>query len=399
MNQTFLSQFPPALSQKMVEIRRQLHRRPELALHETATAEYIETRLQELGIPCARCAGTGVVGLIDGGGDTTIGIRADIDALPVSEQNDIPYRSEHPGVMHACGHDGHVAMALGAAELLGRMKREGRLPGRVKLLFQPAEEQFGGAQRMIDAGALHHPDVQAVVALHIWPALEKGRVFCREGCVMASNDRVRITIRGSGGHGAMPQLCRDALTAGCQVIGGVQTFLTRELDPQEPQVVTFGTFHSGTTYNIVSDRTVIEGTVRTVSEATRAKIENRMGEIAKGICASMHVECDFEYIRQFPPTFNHPALTRLCRQAAADALGESRTGSFDRPFMTAEDFACFGNCVPVFLGFLGAREPERDYPLHHARFNFDENLLTVGAAFEAAAALRFLQSGGLPAGE
>lgn len=373
----------------MIQMRRDLHRIPEPALHEHETSQYIRYRLEKLGYETSGCADTGVVGCLSvKPGKKTIAIRADIDALPIQEQNDVAYKSQHSGMMHACGHDGHISMALGACSILAELKEY--LNGNVKFIFQPAEEKFGGAGRMIEGGALKNPDVDAILALHIWPDLEKGKIFTKSGCIMASNDRFTITIKGKGGHGAMPHLCKDALTAGCQIINTAQTFVSREVDPFDSAVLTFGTFQSGTAYNIVSDQTIICGTTRAIKPETRDALEDRLIEIANHTCKAMGVECSVEFVRQFPPTLNDAALSDFSLKVAADLLGSDHAAVLERPYMTAEDFALYSMEVPGCLCYLGAHEPERDYPLHSEKFNFDESILSVGAAFEASAVIRYL---------
>lgn len=377
----------------IILMRRDLHKIPEPALHEHETSRYIKDRLEKLGYETSRCASTGVVGCLPKKpGKKTIAVRADIDALPIQEQNDVDYKSQKPGMMHACGHDGHISMALGACMILAELKEY--VDGNVKFIFQPAEEKFGGAGRMIEAGALKDPDVDAIIALHIWPDLEKGKIFTKSGCIMASNDRFTITVKGKGGHGAMPHLCRDALTAGCQIVSNAQVFVSREIDPFDSAVLTFGTFHSGSAYNIISDETVICGTARAIKPETRTKIEKRLSEIADYTCKAMGLECKTEYVRQFPPTLNDAVLSDFSLKAAADLLGGGNAAVLEKPYMTAEDFALYSMEVPGCLCFLGAHEPSRDYPLHHERFNFDESILHIGAAFEASAVIRFLNQQG-----
>lgn len=379
---------------EIVRTRRELHRIPEPALREYETSRYIRKKLEEMGYETSRCAGTGVVGSFPPqSGRKTIAVRADIDALPIQELNDVDYKSQRPGMMHACGHDGHISMALGACRILTELRDE--VHGNVKFIFQPAEEKFGGAGRMIEAGALKDPDVDAIIALHIWPDLEKGKLFTKGGCIMASNDRFTITVKGRGGHGAMPHLCRDALTAGCQIVNNAQVFVSREIDPFDSAVLTFGTFRSGTAYNVVSDETVICGTARAIRPRTRDLIEKRLSEIADHTCKALGLSCRTEYVRQFPPTLNDASLSRFSLAAAADLLGADRASVLEKPYMTAEDFALYSMEIPGCLCFLGAHEPGRDYPLHSEKFNFDEDILPVGAAFEASAVIRFLDQQGV----
>lgn len=350
MSSSGVMEISESLREKIVRVRRELHRIPETALNEFETTDYIVQRLKELGLDTVRITKTGVIGnLVVDPEKCAVAVRADIDALPIEEQNGVDYKSQHPGCMHACGHDGHIAMALGAAEILTHMKD--RLQGNVKFIFQPAEEQYGGAQRMIEAGALKNPEVHSVIALHIWPDLEKGKVFFKDGCIMASNDRLVITVKGKSGHGAMPQLCRDALTAGCQIVNAVQIFVAREIDPIDSAVVTFGSFQSGNAYNIVSGKTVISGTVRAVRESTRAMIEKRMREITEYTCRALGVDFEIDYIRQYPPTVNHNDINQICYESAEKTLGANHVARLNNPYLTGEDFSYFLQRVPGCMSF------------------------------------------------
>lgn len=381
------------LFDKMTKIRRDLHMMPELALKEFKTSAYIASELEKIGFDVKTgVAGTGVIATLKGGEPgKTIAIRADIDALPIQECNNVEYKSKLDGTMHACGHDGHVTMAIGAATILKDMEKQIR--GNVKFIFQPAEEQYGGAKRIIEAGGLKNPDVDAIIALHLWPDFNKGSICFRNGCIMASNDKIEIKIKGRGGHGGMPHLCVDALTIGCQVVNAVQTFVNREINPVDSVVVTFGTFNSGTTYNIIANETVITGTIRTIDEKTRQMIISRLEEITKGVCTAFRADYEFNCVKQYPPTVNDKNLNLFLQKVAGSVVDKDNVVVFDKPYMTAEDFAYFIEEVPGCMCFIGTKDEFNNHPLHHSNFNFSEEVLCTGAALLASAAINYLKSG------
>jgi amidohydrolase len=362
---------------------------PETALKEYKTSDYIANELENMGITVKRAADTGMSAVLAGDfPGKTIALRADIDALPISENNDVDYKSRHEGCMHACGHDGHAAMALGAAKILYSMRNE--LHGNVKFIFQPAEEQYGGAKRMIDAGVLENPDVDAILALHLWPDFKKGEICLKDGCIMASNDKMEIRIKGSGGHGAMPHLCTDALAIGCQIVSAVQLLLSREINAVDSVVITFGTFKAGTSYNIVADEAVITGTVRTVDEKSREKVKNRLEEIIAGVCQAFGATYEFDFINQYPVTINNNDFNIFLKDIA-DCVNDNRNVvKFDKPYMTGEDFSYYLHRVKGSMCFIGTSDDEFNHPLHNPNFNFDESVLCTGASFLAAAAINYL---------
>ena len=245
---------------------------------------------------------------------------------------------------------------------------------------------------MIAGGALRDPDVDAIIALHLWPDFEKGKICFKDGCIMASNDKVEISVKGRGGHGAMPHLCVDALTVGCSVVNNIQTFVSREINPLDNVVITLGTFNSGSAYNVVSDITKITGTVRAVNESTRSFIEKRLKEIVDCTCRTYGAEYDFNYVKQYPPTINNHDLNEFFMDTASDIDGKDNVVVFDRPYMTAEDFSYYLKNVPGCLCFLGTRDEKYNHPLHNERFNFDEDVMAKGAAFMAACAVSFLNN-------
>ncbi|MEN9264978.1 MAG: M20 family metallopeptidase [Thermostichales cyanobacterium BF4_bins_65] len=361
----------------LVAWRRQIHQQPELGFAEVRTAALIQQLLQDWGIPHqAGVAQTGVVATISGSrAGKTLAIRADMDGLPIQEDNPVPYRSQVPQRMHACGHDGHVAIALGTAKLLWEQRQ--RLPGQVKIVFQPAEESPGGAKPMIAAGVVQ--DVDAMLGLHLWNNLPLGTVGVKSGPAMANTDRFYLQILGKGGHGAMPHQTVDALVVGCQVVSALQTIVARSVDPLQPAVVTVGKFQAGDTFNVIAAKAELWGTVRTFDPDTAELIPKRLEEIVAGICQAYGALYHLDYERTYPAVSNHPQLAALVEQAARDTLGEQAR---IHPEMTmgGEDMAFFLEKVPGCYFFLGSANPELGltFPHHHPRFDFDETALPLG---------------------
>ncbi|MGH2615021.1 MAG: M20 metallopeptidase family protein [Thermomicrobiales bacterium] len=375
--------------------RRDFHEHPELAYHEVRTAGIVEDRLRALGVEDIRTgiAQTGVTGLIRGkktGAGRTVLLRADMDALPILEENDVEYRSQTPGVMHACGHDAHTAMLLGVTRLL--MDRRDEFAGTVKVLFQPAEESPpGGAKPMIDAGVLEDPKVDAAFGLHIAQEQPVGVIMLRPGPAMAAADLFTIVIRGKGGHGAKPQDTIDPIVIGAQIVTALQTLVARAVDPTEEAVVTVGTFKAGEAFNVIPDTAELSGTVRTFNEKNRSFLEERIATLARGIAAAMGAEVEFSYTRGYPATVNDPEMTELVREEAARVVGEE--GTRHAPLkMGAEDFSYFLEAVPGAFWFIGSQNPERGlvWGHHHPRFDLDEAALAIGMESMVNVALRYL---------
>jgi len=377
--------------------RRDLHEHPELAYQEFRTSGIVADRLRALGVEDVRTgiAQTGVTGLIRGrkGGDgPTVLLRADMDALPIHEENDVDYRSQTPGVMHACGHDAHTAMLLGTTRLL--MERRGDFAGTVKLLFQPSEElPPGGAKPMIEAGVLKDPKVDAAFGIHIDQDSPVGVIEVRPGAAMAAADRFSITIRGKGGHGAKPQDTIDPIVIGSQIVTALQTLVARNIDPTQEAVVTVGVFKAGQAFNVIPDTAELGGTVRTFTAANRDYLERRIEELVRGIATAMGAEVDFSYIRGYPATVNDPEMTELVRQEAARVVGEEGVRDGDL-MMGAEDFSYFLEAVPGAFWFVGSQNPERGlvWGHHHPRFDLDEAAMAIGMESMVNVALRFLNS-------
>lgn len=369
-----------ALQPQIVEWRRNFHKYPELGFKEQLTAEFISQKLQEWGIKHETgIAHTGIVATIPGKKPgKVLAIRADMDALPIQEQNEVSYRSLHDGVMHACGHDGHSAIALGTAYYLSQ--HQGDFTGTVKIIFQPAEESPGGAKPMIEAGVLKNPDVDAIIGLHLWNNLPLGTVGVRNGALMAAVECFRCTILGKGGHGAMPHQTVDSIVVAAQVVNALQTIVARNVDPIESAVVTVGEFHAGTALNVIADTARLSGTVRYFNPKFAGFLQQRIEQIIAGICQSHGASYDLEYWRLYPPVINNAEIAQLVR-SQAEAVVETPIGIVPEcQTMGGEDMSFFLEEVPGCYFFLGSANPSKDlaYPHHHPRFNFDETALAMG---------------------
>lgn len=358
---------------RIIALRHDLHQHPELSGREERTASLVAERLKGMGVePRTGVGGHGVVADIRPARDAPLlALRADMDALPIQEQNDLPYRSVVDGVMHACGHDGHTAILLGAAEVLQGFRE--RLPVRVRLIFQPAEETVGGARRMCEAGVME--GVSAIVALHGWVHLPLGYVGVRSGPSMAAADMFDIVVHGRGAHAAYPHLAVDPIVVGARLVVALQGAVSRETDPLEPVVVTVGRFHAGTAYNIIPDEARLAGTVRTLTPATRERMEAAVRRIADGVCAAAGATCSVDYIHGAPPVVNDEAIAQLVRSAATETVGAERVSSLVQPSMGAEDFAYYLEHAPGVMFRLGLGDRA---PGHTAHFDFDDGALPVG---------------------
>ncbi len=375
--------------------RRHLHEHPELGFQEVETARFVADRLRALGVEDIRTgiAQTGATALIKGGqgpGKIVL-VRADMDALPIEEENEVDYRSKQAGVMHACGHDAHTAMLLGVGRLL--MERRDRFAGTVKLLFQPAEEGPGGAKPMIEAGVLDDPPVDAVLGMHMAQEAPLGVIALRAGPTMAASDGFTVVIHGKGGHGARPQSTIDPIAVGAQIVVALQTIVSREIDPTESAVVTVGAFRAGEAANVIPDTAELRATVRSFTQEGRDYLARRIEEVVRGIAGAMRAEVDFRYRFGYPPTINDPAMTDLVRAAATELIGAERVVEAPQ-MMGAEDFSYFLEQRPGCFFYVGSRNEERGltWGHHHPRFDIDEEALGVGIATMTAAVQRYLAS-------
>jgi amidohydrolase len=385
------------LSESLINLRREIHQHPELSFQEERTAQLIAQRLAELGIPARTgVAKTGVVAdLGHEAGAPCIALRADMDALPIQEQNDVPYASQVPGVMHACGHDVHVAFVLGAAQLLAEEAAAGRLPGRVRFLFQPSEESqddeaLSGAMRMVDEGVME--GVDAVVGPHVWTDLPVGTVGLRAGSSTAYPDKFELIIKGQEAHGAFPHRGHDAITMAAQVINALQTVITRRLDPTRAKVLTVGTIHGGTKDNIMAGEVRMTGTIRTFEPEVREALFVEM-EQACSVARALGGDFELEIIRGYIPVVNDPDLTELVRRVARDLLGaeQVRESALE---MGGEDFSYFAREAPGTFFLIGGSTPGEPPRLHHhPEFDVDERCLPLGAALLAEIAMRYLRDG------
>ncbi|HEV2012604.1 MAG TPA: amidohydrolase [Candidatus Dormibacteraeota bacterium] len=384
-----LIQVDARVEKRLIEIRRELHERPELSLLERRTADYLVEHLDRLPVEKLRMnvGGTGVVAEVRGKlPGRSVLVRADMDGLPLTETTDLPFRSKNSGVMHACGHDVHMAIALELADSLA--VNQHRLPGMVRFAFQPAEERAAGAKPMIDDGVLE--GIDRVIGLHVWAGLPTGQVSVRSGAMMASADGFTLIVRGKGGHGAMPDLTVDAVVIAAQIVTALQTLVSRETSPRAPVVVTLGSIHGGSAFNIIAGEVVIQGTLRTFDAQLRERLLQRMVELAAGIAIAMRGSCEFRLESAAPPVVNDEAVAGLVAEAARHVLGNDAVVPFE-PLMVGEDVAYFLEARPGCF-FLVGGAPDAGPVLHHtAEFRVDERCLLIGYRVMTAAVLRLLQ--------
>ncbi len=372
---------------EVVAIRRHLHQHPELSFQEVETGRFIAQKLAAYGIPYEHgMAGNGVVALIKGQNPDrrVVALRADIDALPIEEANDVPYKSQNPGVMHACGHDVHTASLLGAARILHTLKDQ--ISGTLKLIFQPAEELYpGGASIMIEEGVLENPKPVSIFGQHVHPPLEVGKIGLRPGIYMASADEIYMTVRGRGGHGALPHNCIDPVVITAQIITALQQIVSRYSDPTVPSVLTFGKINStGGATNIIPNEVKLEGTFRTMDEHWRFEAHHKMQAIAQSIASSMGGRCELDIKVAYPTLYNDPALTARARSWAEAYLGTENV--VELPIrMTAEDFAYYSQRMPACFYRLGTGNIAKGItsPIHTNTFDIDETALKVGMGLMA----------------
>jgi amidohydrolase len=376
----------------MIEIRRDLHRHPELGLEEHRTASRVQERLDKLGIEHVDAlAGTGVLGLIRGPAEgPVVALRADLDALPLQDAKDVSYSSQEPGKMHACGHDVHTAILLGAARIL--VERGAVLPGTVKLIFQPAEETVGGAKLLIDEGVLEDPPVGAIFGLHVDPGLDVGTFGLRYGQRNASSDNLRLLIHGRSGHGAYPAGGVDAIVVAAQVVTALQSVVSRNVDARHSAVVSFGTIRGGTQGNILAHEVELVGTARSLDQTTRELILRRVRETAEGIAESMGGRAEVEIEPSYDPLINDDAMVEVVRESAIALVGSDNVKVIPRPNMGVEDFAYYVSRIPGAFFSLGVRNEEKGlvHPVHNVNFDVDENSLAFGAAAQVLNALSVL---------
>ncbi len=357
---------------RAIEIRRLLHKNPELSREEFLTSKFVEEKLKEIGIEVIQgFSGTSLVGIIRGGKvGPTIALRADMDALAIQEVSTKEYKSQKDGIMHACGHDGHISMLLAAGELL--FKDREKISGNIKLIFQSAEEQYGGADILVKEGVLEAPSVDAVYALHIWPTLEKGKIGLKEGPLMASSAVFTVNIKGTSCHGAMPHMGKDALVCAAEMVGALQSIVSRNVNPLEPAVLTIGKLSAGSAFNIIPGEAFFTGTVRTTSKEAEDIIEARMNSIVMGVAESCGCEATLEYNRIYPVTINSMGAIEEARRIIKENMGEEAIEEVMLPTMTAEDFSFYLQERDGAMLLLGSKDEVYNKPLHHESFDFHE---------------------------
>lgn len=376
--------------------RREIHRNPELTFTEHRTAGLVNSTLITLGIETeTEVAKTGVVGHVKGGAGPVVGLRADMDALPILEANGTEFDSTKPGIMHACGHDSHTAMLLGAATLLKRLADEGRLPGTVRLLFQPSEEAQdaegkSGGMRMVEEGALQGLD--AVFGLHVAAQNDVGTVALREGPLLAAADEFKLIVRGSGGHASRPQSAVDPIQISAMVIQAIHQIVSRRIDPLEAGVITIATIHAGVASNVIPDFVEMTGTIRSFTPEVRRQLGEELHKAVR-VAEAMGGNAELQILRGYPPTVNDSAATAAMRAATQGLLGETNVLEAEQ-VMGAEDFSYMAQAAPGSFLFLGVKNPawDRMYPVHRADFRIDEDALPIGAAALAAAALEWMET-------
>ena len=384
------------LTPELVALRKQLHQHPELAFEEHETAKKVSDFLTRLGLQCRTGVGkTGVVATLQGAKPgRTVGIRADMDALPIHEQTGLAFASKLSGKMHACGHDVHTVIALGVAAVLSELK--GDLKGRIKFIFQPAEETLSGAQAMMADGALEDPKLDLILGYHNWPAVQAGKVGYNATAVMAAADAFDIALKGKDGHGAHPHLGIDALAAGAHLVAQLQTIVSREVKPNWPAVLTIGEFHAGRARNIIAGSAELKGIVRTLEPGLSEKIEQAVRRMLEGMKTGMRVDYTLEWKRMAPPLRNDPAILSGLLESARSILGEENVLELPEPSMGSEDFAWFAERVPAAHLRIGSKIDGLDTAIHRANYDCNELAIPVGVRVLARAALDLGNSGTEP---
>jgi amidohydrolase len=392
MNKEHIRELSQNIFNEVVANRRHLHANPELSFHEVETSAFVAKKLEDMGLEYHKMANTGLVALIKGEkpSDQVVALRADMDALPILETNDVPYKSQNNGVMHACGHDAHTSSLLGTAKILTELKSQ--FAGTVKLIFQPAEEKLpGGASLMIQEGVLENPKPQAVLGQHVMPWIDAGKVGFRAGKYMASTDEIYVTVKGKGGHGAQPQANIDPVIITAHILTALQTIISRYNDPKSPSVLSFGKVIANGATNVIPNEVYLEGTFRTMDEAWRADAHKKMKKMAEGIAESMGGSCEFNIMRGYPFLINEEKLTNAVRGYAEDYLGKENVLDLDI-WMAAEDFAYYTQVADSCFYRLGTRNESRGITssVHTPTFDVEEDAFKVSTGLMAYLALKQL---------
>ena len=368
------------LQGEMQEWRRDIHAHPEIAFEEHRTAQIVADKLESFGIEVETgIAGTGVVGTLRKGmGNRSIGLRADLDALLINETNDFKYKSKNPGQMHACGHDGHTTMLLGAAKYLSE---QGNFDGTVNFIFQPAEENEGGGRVMIEDGLFDKYPVESVYGMHNIPGMPVGSFAIKPGPIMAAFDIFNLKVIGRGGHAAMPQTTVDPIIVGTKIIDAFQAIISRSIDPQEPSVLSVTQFHGGDAYNVIPNQVEIKGCTRCFSPNVQKKLEDEMRQISESICKAYGADCEFHYEHRYPATINSEEEANLAGQVAQEIVGEERVNLSPKPGMGSEDFAYMLQEKPGSYIWIGNGDGEGSCMIHNPGYDFNDEILPIGATY------------------
>jgi amidohydrolase len=383
-----------AVEVKVIELRHQIHQNPELSFAEKETSALAAAEMKKLGFEVREnIFGTGLTATFKNSSQPearTLLIRADMDALPVEEKNNLDFKSKNKGVMHACGHDGHTAILIGTAMVLKELAHD--FEGNLKFLFQPGEETSGGAEGMIKAGVLKNPDVDAALGLHLWGSTPEGVVEYKSGPLMASPDRFDLKIIGRGGHAARPQNTIDPIPIGAEIISALQTIVSRRIDPLDSAVISVCNFEAGSTHNVIPDEAVLKATVRSLKSEVRKELAANIEKVIKNICEIYGADYEFNYIFGYPPVVNDSELTKILAGAAEKVLGEDRVREKEKAEMGGEDFSYFGLEVPAAFYFLGIAPEDEIINHHQSDFKFNDSVLKDGVAVMTQTALDFFNS-------
>ena len=378
---------------EVIEIRRDLHKHPEVGFDLDRTSKKVANKLKDLGFEVKTNIGkTGVVGLLKGDNSgPTIALRADMDALPMNESTDLDFSSVEEGKMHACGHDGHTAILLGVAMVLAEIKD--KLNGNVKLIFQPAEEGPGGAEPMIKDGVMKNPEVDAIFGLHIWLEMDAGKVGVKKGPLFASIDEFDIKVKGDSAHGASPHQGVDAIAVTAEVINSLQSIVSRKINPIDSAVITIGKIEGGYVRNVIADKVKLEGTVRALDSEVRKQLENEIYKKVKNICLASDADYEIDYRHLYPPLFNDEKMTELIRNNAIEVMESKNVIDVEEPTMGGEDFAYFLKKVPGTFFLLGGKNEKKEItaPHHNTHFTFDEDIMVDGIEIMLKTVLDFLE--------
>ncbi len=379
------------IKQETINIRRDFHMHPELGYEEHRTSEKIKEFLKIEGIEYTEVAGTGICGIIRGNGNKTIGIRGDIDALPLEDRKECDYSSTVNGKMHACGHDAHTAILLGVAKILNSIKS--KLNGNIKLFFEPAEETTGGAKVMIEQGILENPKVDNIIGLHVDENIQVGSIGIKKGVVNAASNPFTIKIKGKGAHGARPHTGIDPVVMASSVVLALQNIVSREIDPTDAAVLTIGSIHGGTAQNIIPEEVIISGIIRTMTTENRIYVKKRLVQVVEGIVHSMRGECEIEIEESYPCLYNDDNMLETVLTSAQSIIGKENVKMLQSPSMGVESFAYFSMEKPSAFYYLGCRNEEKGIinPAHGSLFDIDEDCLPIGVAIQCKLAYELLK--------